>query len=408
MQPMRSLTMPLQPPVHLLSVDSMPKLVAGGIPVLPLNLIFTRKRQFQFAPDTTLASLAHAAQYYVEFCAHRGYGLLDVAHEEFTTFKNALLGEPFKDAEGNLMYLSGSRHRSRRRVDHILQLLYGIAADITEVYGETFDWQRYKGSPSPETRKMRGHTRARQGSRRIHAVRWERTKITGLPDEQFVKLLQAAKARWGDHVSPGDQRHATDPERQRGALFYRNVALLFVLRYAGSRRAEANQLRIADLDRAQHLIRLVTKGHHGRRLPVVLYEPVEQAIWLYVTRFRPWTPETPSDEQDAVFLSHSVRNYGRRLTAESVRALIDTLRPALDSPWNEQLTPHMLRHAFGYELQKAGGSSLVTANMRHASLHSSEAYAAGAEVFVDDILGAGNARILQLLKEANLGTDGIS
>lgn len=396
--------MPLQPPVHLLRVDSMPKLVAGGIPVLPVNLILTRKREFQYAPDTTLASLAHAAQYYVEFCAHRRYGLLDVAHEEFTSFKNALLGEPFKDAEGNLVYLSGSRCRSRRRVDHILQLLYGIAADITEVYGETFDWQRYKGSPSPLS-KARGRTHARQGSRRVHAVRWERTKVTGLPDEQFVKLLTAAKTRWGNHIPVGDQAHATDPEQQRGALFYRNVALLFVLRYAGSRRGEVNQLRIADIDRTQHLICLATKGHHGRRLPVVLYEPVERAIFLYVTRFRPCTAASSFDEQDAVFLSHSVRNYGQHLTAESVRALIDTLRPALDPPWNEQLTPHMLRHAFGYELQKAGGPSLVTANMRHASIRSGEAYAAGAEVFVDAILKAGNARILRLIEEANLGEE---
>ncbi len=141
------------------------------------------------------------------------------------------------------------------------------------------------------------------------------------------------------------------------------------------------------------------------RLPVVLYEPVEQAIWLYVTRFRPCTATTPPEEQDAVFLSHSVRNYGQRLTAESVRVLIDTLRRALDPPWNEQLTPHMLRHAFGYELQKMGGSSLVTANMRHASIQSGEAYAAGAEVFVDDILLTGNARIIQLIKEAELGKD---
>lgn len=395
--------MPLQPPVYLLKVDSIPKLVAGGIPVLPINLIFTRRRQFQFAPDTTLVSLAHAAQYYVEFCAHRGYGLLDVAHEEFTTFQNALLGEPFKDAEGSLVYLSGSRQRSRRRVDHILQLLYGIAADITEVYGETFDWQRYKGSPAPQG-KGRGGKKARQGSRRVHTVRWECTKITGLPDEQFVKLLQAAKSRWGDQISGGDQAHAADPERQRGALFYRNVALLFVLRYAGSRRAEANQLRIADIDRAQHLLHLVTKGHHGQHLPVVLYEAVEQAIWLYVTRFRPWEA-APLEEQDAVFLSHSVRNYGQRLTAESVRALIDTLRPALDPPWNEQLTPHMLRHAFGYELQKMGGPALVTANMRHASLQSGDAYAAGAEVFVDEILSTGNARILRLINQANLEKD---
>src|SRR5439155_7055349 len=150
MQPMRSLTMALQPPVHLLRIDSMPKLVAGGVPVLPINLVLTRKRRFQLTPDTTLDSLANAAQYYVEFCAHRRLGLLDVSHEEFTTFKNALLGESFKNAEGAYVYLSGSRSRSRRRVDHILQLLYGIAADITEVYGETFDWQRYKGSPSTQ------------------------------------------------------------------------------------------------------------------------------------------------------------------------------------------------------------------------------------------------------------------
>jgi integrase len=317
-----------------------------------------------------------------------------------------LLGEPFKDAQGGLVCLSGERPRSRRRVDHILQLLYGIAADIADVYGETFDWQRYKGPSSSASHALgEAHTHAKHGSRRVHAVRWERTKITGLPDEQFVKLLQAAKRRWSDSIPGGDRAYAADPEGQRGALFYRNVALLFALRYAGSRRAEANQLRIVDVDRTKHLIHLVTKRHHGKRLPVVLYEPVEQAFWLYVTRFRPCVATIPPEEQDAVFLSHSVRNYGRRLTAESIRALVDTLRPALDPPWNEQLTPHMLRHAFGYELQKMGGPSLVTANMRHASIQSGEAYAAGAEVFVDDILLTGNARIIQLIKEAELGKD---
>ena len=186
-----------------------------------------------------------------------------------------MLGEPFKDAEGNLVYLSGSRQRSRRRADHILQLLYGIAADITEVYGETLDWQRYKGSPSTQTcARAEGRSRPRHGTLRVHAVRWERTKITGLPDEQFVKLLQAAHTRWGEHIPPGDRAYAADPEAQRGALFYRNIALLFVLRYAGSRRAEATPLRMTDIDRTRHLLHLVTKGHHGERLPVVLYEPV--------------------------------------------------------------------------------------------------------------------------------------
>lgn len=279
MQPMLSLTMALQPPVHILTIDSEPKLIAGGVPVLPINLVLSRKRRFQLAPYTTLTTIAHAARYYVEFCAHRRCGLLDVANEEFTTFKNALLGEPFKDAEGQLVYLGGSRQRSHRRVDHIIKLLYGLASDIAEVYGEVFDWLRYKGMPSAAPQRLTGtHTRAKQSLRRVHTVRWERTKITGLPDEQFVKLLQAAKTRWSQYVADGDKAAAVDPETQRGALFYRNVALLFVLRYAGSRRAEVNQLRIGDIDRSQHLIHLVTKGHHGKHLPVVLYEPVEQAI----------------------------------------------------------------------------------------------------------------------------------
>jgi hypothetical protein len=210
---MLSLTLALQPPVYVLNIDSLPKLIAGGVPVLPINLILARKRRLHFVPETTLATLAHAAQYYVEFCAHRHYGLLDVAHEEFTTFTNALLGEPFKDAEGKLVYLSGSRNRSRRRVDHILQLLYGIAADIAEIYGDTFDWQRYKGSPSPFSHvQAEVRPRGRHGSRRVHALRWERTKITGLPDEQFVKLLQAAKNRWGEQITAGDQAYAADSE----------------------------------------------------------------------------------------------------------------------------------------------------------------------------------------------------
>lgn len=54
---------------------------------------------------------------------------------------------------------------------------------------------------------------------------------------------------------------------------------------------------------------------------------------------------------------------------------------------------------------KNGGTSLVTANMRHASLRSGEAYQAGAEVFVEAILATGNTRILQLIQETGLGKD---
>lgn len=40
--------------------------------------------------------------------------------------------------------------------------------------------------------------------------------------------------------------------------------------------------------------------------------------------------------------------------------------------------------------------------MRHASLRSGDAYAASTEVFVNEILAAGNARIIQLIEGADL------
>jgi hypothetical protein len=60
-------------------------------------------------------------------------------------------------------------------------------------------------------------------------------------------------------------------------------------------------------------------------------------------------------------------SYGHGFTAESIRALVDTLRSALDPPWNEQLTPHMLRHAFGYELQRMGTLSPRLSNPLYAN-----------------------------------------
>ena len=87
---------------------------------------------------------------------------------------------------------------------------------------------------------------------------------------------------------------------------------------------------------------------------------------------------------------------------ESVRAIISTLRTALDPPWNTTLRPHMLRHAFGYELQKFAGTAAVVSGMRHASIRSSDSYIAGPEVWADDVVPTANERIEHLLEQAGL------
>jgi site-specific recombinase XerD len=123
---------------------------------------------------------------------------------------------------------------------------------------------------------------------------------------------------------------------------------------------------------------------------------------MYLTRFRPIVHDAPREDQHFLFLSHSVQNYGQQLSDQSVRALVNSLRPALLPPWNQLLTPHMLRHAFGYDLQKHGGPAAVVTNMRHASSRSGEPYAAGPEVFADALLLKSNTMIEQLLAEAGL------
>jgi len=407
LKPHISLNLPLHFPVRLRNVDSVPKILAGGIPVLPINLILSQRRRETGATPASLDTYARAARLYVEFCAAREQSLCGISNEEFIWFQRALLGDAFPDALGHLVHLEGKRQR--RTADLMLTLLYSLAADIAARYDITFDWLRYKGvSPAiPHAAHYRTSTRGFRsfGLRRVHSIRWVPPKIMGLPDAEFVRLLCVARERWEHTIADGDAAFAPDPEAQRGALFSRNIAILFVLRYAGSRRSEAVEIEFDDIDRAVSTLSLTTKGHRreaGERLPVLLFPWVRDVLWSYATHFRPCLEASSAEDRHALFLSHSTQNYGHKISDESVRMLIDTLRPALHSPWNTCLTPHMLRHSFGYDLQKYSGPTAVTTNMRHASSRSSEPYTAGPETFAEELLLPGNARIEHLLSQAGL------
>lgn len=401
-----ALTLSLKLPVRVRFVDGNPKLMAGGIPVTPINLVLQERQINEGATRASIETYLRAARLYVEFCAHRHQSLLDVSNEEFRWFKEALLGLPFPDAQGTQVRLNGKR--GKRTADLMLTLLYSITADISERYGVSFDWRRYKGMPESiagTTVNFTGLSRSRSWRfPRSHRFKWAPHKVLGLPDDQFAYLLRAAYDRWGKVISGGDLTYAEEPESQRGALFYRNLAILLVLRCAGSRRSEVVELRFDDIDRKKSLIYLTTKGHRVGRglLPVLMVPWVEKVIWHYATHYRPVVPDTALEDQQSVFLSHSVRNYGKRISDESVRAIFDVLRPSLNTPWNKLLTPHTLRHSYGYDLQKLAGPGAIAPNMRHASIRSIDPYMAGIEAFADELVVPGNEKLEKCIKQAGL------
>jgi integrase len=398
---------PLKLPVRIIKVDGLPKVVAGGVPVTPINIVLARRRRYRGATQDSLDTYARAARLYVEFCAHLERSLTGISNDDFCRFKDALLNLPFPNAKGLWVHIVGKRERIARTADLMLRLLYSLAEDIESLYKVRFDWRRYRRFPAElidiiHTLKGSSHTPL---TPREHTIRWTPRKIVGLPDNQFALLIDGARKRWGDKIADGDAAFASNPETQRGALFYRNVAILFVLRFAGSRRREVTFIRLCDINRAESKIYLVTKGHggeNGERLPVILFPFVDKVIWNYLSKFRPDISSDSEEQQQRAFLSHSVRNYGQVITPQTVNKMIKTLSEDLDPPWNKILTPHMLRHSFGYQLQKLAGPASLIANMRHLSINSNEPYSAGVENFMDELLHPVNDEIETMLDQAGL------
>lgn len=370
---MALLNIPLSFPVKIHRIDRIPKLIAGGKPVVPINMALSKKRS-SGATEESLDTYARAAKLYVEFCAHRQKSLIDISNKEFCIFTDALLKKPFFNGAGELVYLP-TEGRDDRTVDLILTLLYSLAADIENCYqGFQFAWRLYEEKRLINTPTLMPGAKPslRSGVKRFHRRKYKERPVLALPDELFETLIQTAYQLWGNTIADGDKAFSPSHEKQRGALFYRNLGILLAQRYAGARRSEVPPIELAHIDPIDSLIYLETKGHRasGERLPVVLFPEVYNIIRYYVTHFRP----VIQDNQQIIFLSHSTRNYGQPISPQSIRKILDRLSPSLPPPWNNQLTPHTLRHAFAGDLEELGGPIVLTLGMRHACIASSEPY----------------------------------
>jgi hypothetical protein len=235
-----SLNYILKPPVKILRLHSCPKIIAGGVPVTPINVVLERRRRLKNASDDSLDAYLRAGRLYAEYCAHMGRSVVDISNADFENFKSALLGYGLRDSNGNLIHLVGDRRRGHRTADLMLALLYSIAKDIEELYMCRFDWLRHDTVSHVAATSIRPQATSRSPASfvRTHRIQWTPAKVVAAPDDQFALMIDNARELWGNTVPDGDVAYAEDPEAQRDALFYRNVALLLLLRYEGCRRRE--------------------------------------------------------------------------------------------------------------------------------------------------------------------------
>src|SRR6266576_3230475 len=100
---MRSPSLGIQPrlPVWIRWVNAEPKIMAGGVPVVPFNAALKYRARHDGETRKSLAAYARAGALYATYCAHQGVGLLDIANDEFATFVDGLLGLKFRGASGD-------------------------------------------------------------------------------------------------------------------------------------------------------------------------------------------------------------------------------------------------------------------------------------------------------------------
>jgi integrase/recombinase XerD len=148
----------------------------------------------------------------------------------------------------------------------------------------------------------------------------------------------------------------------------RNFAMLELLYGAGLRVSELVGLPLSGLDRRAGLVRVVGKGQRERVVPVG--EAALVALDDYLAEARGQLLGDRSEPTGAVFLSRR----GTAMTRQNFFAFLRSLARKAGIP-SEQVSPHVLRHAFATDLLE-GGADLrsIQAMLGHADLATTQIY----------------------------------
>lgn len=155
-------------------------------------------------------------------------------------------------------------------------------------------------------------------------------------------------------------RTAKSEAAERQAL--RNAAIFTLLADAGLREGEVVHLRVSDVllgERKGRVILYDAKGNKDRTIPL---------DWDSTRALRSWLAVRPANGCDALL----VGKFGDRLQERGIQKLVAGI--ALDARI-EHVTPHQLRHTFGYRLYKRGIALHVIAKlMGHSSIQTTRRY----------------------------------
>jgi len=72
-------------PVAIRWVDGEPKIIAGGVPVVPFNAALKYRARHDGATGKSLAAYAGAGALYTTYCAHQGVGELRAGGQNLLT-----------------------------------------------------------------------------------------------------------------------------------------------------------------------------------------------------------------------------------------------------------------------------------------------------------------------------------
>jgi integrase/recombinase XerC len=150
-------------------------------------------------------------------------------------------------------------------------------------------------------------------------------------------------------------------------LLQRDRAILELLYASGLRVSELTGLNVEDVDRQEHMLRVVGKGNKERIIPYG--SKAEEAIERYWPIRAKLLGRSRGKDARAVFLNYDGRRMGNRSVARVVKKYVRLMNV------NGDLHPHSLRHAFASHLL-ADGADLraIQELLGHSSLSTTQRY----------------------------------